>query len=152
MIESGSGAVHLAADDVPPREPDALCDACGARGTVGRFSFLFAGGAPPAVHRFCAACWPAGAAALRARWEQGDWAGSPTPAGIAVTAATWDPALEMLREVERAAARGRPHAAADLARLAAHFRADAPDIGSPMPPEVAAFVRRYENLSGRGHR
>src|SRR5687767_3680242 len=40
------------------REPDAACEGCGARGTVGRATRTAAAGEPVEEHRYCARCWP----------------------------------------------------------------------------------------------
>jgi hypothetical protein len=42
-------------DALPAREPNAICDECGRRGTSARITRYVT---PPEVRRFCLRCWP----------------------------------------------------------------------------------------------
>lgn len=70
MTESRSAEVIVAVGGHPAREPDATCEGCGTRGTVGRAT-RYAGeqGLVVEQHRYCARCWPEWSAFYRARWE-----------------------------------------------------------------------------------
>src|SRR4051812_2095185 len=97
-----------------PRDPDARCDACGARGAVGRAFRTNGEGTPTETHRFCARCWPERSAQLQARWSEESrlaaeaWMRDPgvvpqPPAtSAAFESATWHEALAFVREVNRA--------------------------------------------------
>src|SRR5688572_18519770 len=62
--------VSLRGTDLPLREPDATCEACNARGTVGRAVRFGEAGEMLELHRFCAACWPEERARYEARWRE----------------------------------------------------------------------------------
>src|SRR5919106_1344656 len=62
--------VVLATFNDQPREPDAWCEGCGVRGTVGRATRAGEGGEPVEEHRYCARCWPEWSAFYRARWYE----------------------------------------------------------------------------------
>lgn len=119
-------------DETSPRDPDALCDRCGVRGTVARATRE---GPPPEVHRYCGLCWPAARAELK----------TARPGGWAMASRTWYDAeqyLERLTMTAAALGASAPSAAA-LAALAAYIVATAPEVDGPMPASVEAFVRRH---------
>ena len=62
--------VTLHGTGLPPREPDAQCEACGAQGTVGRAVRFEENDEIREVHRFCRTCWPEQSARYKARWEE----------------------------------------------------------------------------------
>src|SRR5690349_13144860 len=92
---------------LPPREPDATCEQCGARGTVGQAVRFGEAGEVLELHRFCAACWPEERARYDARWREADrvaaeaWMRDPdrVPAppslGSAFESATWHTTLDL---------------------------------------------------------
>ena len=145
---------------MPPREPDALCDACGARGTIGRAMRTDAQGTPTEIHRFCARCWPERAAQLQARWSEERrlateaWMRAPEsvpqpPAmGAAFESASWHEALTFVREVNRTLRSTEPPSAEDLADIAAELRTLAADREGPMPLEIEVFIQAYAAPAG----
>ena len=48
--------VVMESDPAPAREPHAVCNACGRRGTAARVTWC---GESPTVYRYCRRCWPA---------------------------------------------------------------------------------------------
>ena len=150
-----SNTVVMRGSGLPPREPDAACDACGTRGTVARAIRTDASGAPTEVHRFCAACWPEQSARLQARWDEEhrvaadawfrdpELAPPPPSRGAAFESATWHSTLAFVRTVTQAVQRGAGPGPADLAALAEEIRASVPEREGAMPFEVEVFVRRY---------
>jgi hypothetical protein len=166
MPESrSSGEIVVTVGDRPVREPDAQCEGCGARGTVGRAT-RHLGPAAERVeeHRFCAQCWPEWSAFYRARWEEQSrrlrlaWLdhpreAPPPPRGMSFESATWHGTIEYVRQLTmqaRAALAPRPSLEAqarlteDLARAAAAIRAGAAEREGPMPIEVRAFLAEFE--------
>lgn len=156
VIMRGSG--------LPAREPEASCEACGARGTVGRAIRTAQDGEPLEVHRFCARCWPEESARYEARWREEDrlateaWlrsAGtvSPPTRGMTFESATWHMTLDLLTEIMREVRRRergedaapRPE---DLARLADEIRQQAAEMEGPMPLEVEMFLQRFGAPAG----
>lgn len=156
VIMRGSG--------LPAREPEVSCEACGARGTVGRAIRTAQDGEPLEVHRFCARCWPEESARYEARWREEDrlateaWlrsAGtvSPPTRGMTFESATWHMTLDLLTEIMREVRRRergedaapRPE---DLARLADEIRQQAAEMEGPMPLEVEMFLQRFGAPAG----
>jgi len=144
---------------VSGRDPGAVCEACGATGTVGRAARTDASGSVAEMHRFCAACWPEQSARYRARWEEEDRrrrdaffrdrapAAGPGP-GMWFESATWHGTLELVRQIERTMIAPLPPAADDLAQLAAEIREQASAFEGEMPLEVESFLRRYGPPAG----
>jgi hypothetical protein len=136
------------------RDADAVCEGCGAVGTVGCAVRTGPSGEALEIHRFCGACWPEQSARYRARWGEEDRVWSDqffrgrVPArgagpGMQFGAATWHAALEMVEQIERdmiAPVAPSPQA---LARLAADLAHQAPHLEGDMPFAIEAFVRRY---------
>ena len=171
MTESRSGEVILAVGGHPAREPDATCEGCGTRGTVGRAT-RHAGeqGVVVEQHRYCARCWPEWSAFYRARWEDESRRASlawrdrrpedrntppPRPMGMSFETATWHPTIELVRTLTRQAhalnaapstAAERTRFAEHSARVAADIRRGAAEREGPMPIEVRAFLAEF----GRG--
>jgi hypothetical protein len=149
---------------LPPREPEASCEACGARGTVGRAIRTAQDGEPLEVHRFCARCWPEESARYQARWREEDrlaseaWLRSegqvsPPTRGMALESATWHITLDLLADSRREMRRREREGAAplrdeDLTRLANEIRQQAPDMEGPIPLEVDMFLQRYGAPAG----
>lgn len=144
----------------PPREPDAVCDGCGARGTVGRATRTDAEGTSIETHVFCAQCWPERSAQLEARWGEESrvateaWMRAPEtvpqpPArGAAFESATWHGVLTFVREIHRALRSTQPPSTEDLAHLAEELRNIAPDREGPMPLEIEVFIQTYGAPAG----
>ena len=74
--------VIVQGDDRPAREPTAVCDRCGCRGTYARITRHTD---PPEVQRFCLRCWPrAHRAAIERRNAETDaWLHPPRPGHFA---------------------------------------------------------------------
>ena len=118
-------------DHVPsPREPDAVCDRCGALGTVARtLPTVSADPASFVAERLCAPCWPTARAALEDHahaWVSRTWSDAQTLLALYRSAAD-DPQLTP----------------AVYAALCAELRALAEDIDGPMPADVALFLRQH---------
>ncbi len=147
--------VVMTSTGLPPREPSAQCEACGATGTVGRAVRTDADGRMVEVHRFCATCWAEQSARYRARWEEETrvardaWLSDPVhipqpPAGGAsFESATWHATVAFLHEINRALRPPAPPTAEQLAGIAADIRAHAHEMDGPMPIAVMAFLRLY---------
>jgi hypothetical protein len=154
------GVVVVVVDDADPRDPAALCDRCGVRGTIARATRHTE---PPIVTRYCGACWPEAQAALEAQLaaERADrrdayrrWAESShrNPAGAPprpTAAPAFSSASRSWHDTRRFLQRFMPDDAppsrlADLARAAKDIRTRAPQMEGPMPPDIAAFVDRYD--------
>jgi len=149
--------VVMRGSGLPLREPEAVCEACGAHGTVGRAIRTDATGAAVETHRFCASCWPENAARFRARWDEESrvatdaWMRAPQTApqpaamGAAFESATWHNALDLVRLVNLWLRRSPPPSASDLAQLAAEIVASAPEREGPMPFEIEMFIQMHSN-------
>jgi hypothetical protein len=146
-------SASLYGTNLPPREPEQVCESCGTVGTVGR-AVRFVIEDNPEIHRFCRACWPEQRARYRARWEEEEriateaFFRNPQPGGrsgpsVAFEAATWHNALDWLAMLRPAMHPTSPPSPADLAAIAAEFRASAARIDEPMPFEVEVFVRMH---------
>ena len=129
-------------DDSSPRDPTARCDRCGRTGTVARLTRYDS--TPPAVERFCDACWQPRRAELE-----------PLGIGTSWKVLSWAFVLESVREIEdgvaeaRSSGRSSPAAMAEfrgyLREMAEGIVARAHEIDGPMPPEVAEFIRRHHD-------
>src|SRR5262249_33019129 len=145
---------------LPLREPDTRCEACGARGTVGRAMRTDAAGVPTEIHRFCAPCWPENAARFQARWNEEtrlateawlrapDRTPQPAAKGAAFESATWHNALAIVREITLALRQSEPPTPEDLAAFAEQLRAAAPELEGQMPFEIHAFIQAYGAPAG----
>ena len=136
------------------RDPTAACEACGARGTIGRAARTDGSGAVTEMHRFCIDCWPEQSARYRARWEEEDrrrrdamLRGRAPVVGAGpgtwFESATWHGILDLVRQIERSMLAPAPPGVDHLARLAEHIGGQAAEIEGEMPLEVEAFVQRY---------
>jgi hypothetical protein len=145
-------------DPEPPAgEPEALCDECGALGTVGRATRHTT---PPAIRRFCRVCWPDARTRLQANWGRameehltrlvrGEPIPEDAPPGFGFHSAVWSDALEFLKQIEDAAASpDRKLNTADLRTIVEQIQALVPEMDGPMPPEVVAFIQRYGPPAG----
>jgi hypothetical protein len=148
-----SAVAFSAASDPPLREPDAICEACQRKGTVGRAVRTDSAGAPTETHRFCARCWPEESARYRARWEEedrlsmesffrGERETGPT-SGTVIGAATWHSTLEFVREIQRSMTPWTPPSTKDLQEIAEQFREMAAQTDEAMPFEVQAFIHQH---------
>jgi hypothetical protein len=170
MTESRSGEVVLVVGGHPAREPDATCEGCGARGTVGRAT-RHSGeqGRVVEQHRYCARCWPEWSAFYRARWEDESRRASlawrdlpredrdtppPPPRGMSFETATWHPMIELVRALTLQAralnappptAEARARFVEHVARVAADIRRGALEREGPMPIEVRAFLAEFDH-------
>lgn len=145
---------------LPAREPDAECEACGARGTVGRAMRTDGAGHPTEIHRFCLACWPEHSARYRARWEEEtrvaseawlrDPANAPRPPGrgAAFEAATWHSTLNLVREIRTALRPPNVPTPDALAQVAQQIQQYATELAGDMPLEVEIFLREYGDHAG----
>lgn len=154
-VGQGSWSRVSASDQPSPRDPNATCDNCGTRGTVGRVTRR---GKTIVVKRFCRACWPS----MRARAEEEQrliseqWMSaarsrghSPAsrsvpmsrPESITWESRDWSDSVEFISLMLRLSA-GSVDADA-FAELAAAILEQADEMDGPMPPEIEAFVERY---------
>jgi hypothetical protein len=154
-----TGAICAPVDNRPAQEPDAVCEGCGIRGTVGRASRHDASGAFVEEHRYCADCWPERSAFYRARWdEQGRRAslawcerppeGPDTPPppnwGMVFVSATWHDVIDLVQRLtDMARSYREPPSPEALARAAAEIRKSAAERVGPMPEEVRAFLANF---------
>jgi hypothetical protein len=137
------------------REPDAVCEGCGAVGTIGRAARTDATGRPTETHRFCRDCWPEQSARYRARWKEQErlslervMRGIDAPVagvgpGMFFEAATWHSVLELVRELEQSLRAPMSLSADDLGTFADEIRRNASLLDDEMPWEVEAFLDRY---------
>jgi hypothetical protein len=151
--------VAITGSDGPLIEPDAVCEGCEARGTVGRASRGDTASAKLEEHRFCADCWPEWSAFYRARWQEQArrastaWLDRPRDArdqtpprasGTWFESATWHGVIDFVRNVTLQARYYRdPPSPEALARYAADIRALTPTKVGPMPREVRAFLAEF---------
>src|SRR5262245_53152498 len=79
-ISYKNGVLAITGSDEPVIEPDAICEGCGARGTVGRAGRGDASSGTTEEHRFCIDFWPEWSAstALGGRSRRGEraWRGT----------------------------------------------------------------------------
>jgi hypothetical protein len=140
--------------NLPLREPEQICEGCGAQGTIGRAARIAEGPIVLELHRFCRKCWPEQSARYRARWAEEDRLASeeffrhPRSGGLAspscaFEAATWHGALDVLHQVRMQMIPHSPPSPNDLAAIAAQWKAFAAEIDEPMPLEIEMFVRQY---------
>ena len=86
MTHPDRSVVVIPVDNSDPRDPAALCDGCGKRGTIAKSTLR---SDPPVVHRYCGTCWPDARAALeeeraaaQALWREAWRQGSMSAAAI----------------------------------------------------------------------
>lgn len=134
-------------------EPEATCEQCGARGTVGRAARTDQDGLPTEIHRFCLVCWPEEMARYRARWQEEDRIASdrwirdplsqpkPPPRGMIFDAVTWHMPLELIRDIRRGA--WGTASPADLRRTADDIARHSRKFKGEMPLEVEMFLNEH---------
>ena len=154
----------MPADTRPAREPDALCEGCGARGTVGRVSRHDDSSTYTEEHRYCADCWPQWLAFHRTRWEEqgrreslawrdaldhASGAVPPPPAwGMVIASATWHGVVDLVDQLTEKARYWRdPPSPKELAWIAADIREHAAERVGPMPLEVREFLAKFDGGS-----
>jgi hypothetical protein len=158
-VSQTGGLVAISGGDRPLIEPDAICEGCGARGTVGRAGRGDAASAQIEEHRFCTDCWPEWSAFYRARWQEQTrragmaWhdrpqesrdAAPPPASGMWFESATWHGVIEFVQRLTVQARYYRdPPSAEALARFAADIRARASEKVGAMPLEVRAFLAEF---------
>ena len=146
--------VELRGTGLPPKDPDALCDACGGVGTVGR-AMRFQDDVEIQHFRFCVTCWVEESARLRARWEEEDAqaqeaafrtrsVGTQPSMAMAFESATWHGARRYLKEQLHPSLRSAtPPTEAALQRIADQYRSMAPEMVGPMPYVIEVFIAEY---------
>ena len=145
--------------NLPLREPEQICEACGAQGTIGRAARFRGDGSVLEIHRFCRKCWPEQSARYRARWAEEDRlaheeffrsarSGGLAAPSCAFEAATWHGALDVLHQVHMRMIPRSPPSADELAAIAAHWKTLAAEIDEPMPLEIEMFVQQYSTDDG----
>jgi hypothetical protein len=141
---------------LPLREPEQVCEACGAQGTIGRATRFNTDGSIMEMHRFCRACWPEERARYRARWQEMDrvemeqfFRNPESPTGgrsypsTSFEGASWHTGLELF-EMWMGLMKPRPAPTEEeLEGMAEQFRSMAAQIDEPMPMMIEAFVRKY---------
>lgn len=146
---------------LPLREPDATCESCGARGTVGRAVRTDAHGEPLEIHRFCRACWPEERARFRAQWDEEARVSAerfhrepdapapvPAPAGYTLEGATWHGVLELVAELRLLAAPRQPISPEAIALMTAEWARLEQEWGEPIPMEIRAFLDAVRDGTG----
>jgi len=157
MTDHSSVTVVLG-DDRPLVDPDATCEGCGVRGTVGRAVRSDGKGKGVEEHRFCAECWPEWSALYRAReretvrrrgleWKDqppDETAEPPPSSGMWFASATWHGVIDVVQNLTlRARYYREPPSREVLARVASEIRAKAGEKVGPMPIEVRAFLAEF---------
>ncbi|HEY5059987.1 MAG TPA: hypothetical protein VII52_00565 [Gemmatimonadaceae bacterium] len=137
------------------QDPEAVCEACGVVGTVGRAIRTDNTGAVIEAHRFCFNCWPEQSARYRARWMEAmtqrqerflrgfERGSSGSGEGMSFEAATWHTTLDVVRQIEAAMIAPVPPTKEVLEQYATQIAANAPRLDGAMPFEVETFIRRY---------
>lgn len=135
-------------------EPDAICNACGAAGTVGRVFRRSANGTPLGTHRFCLACWPSESDRVTAQWEQEQAALSSAASyqegsadSIHWESATWDNAVFLVTgieaELQSAESKHESDTLESLVQIADELATIAPQMVQPVPELITSFIQRY---------
>jgi hypothetical protein len=142
-------SICMPVDTRPPREPDALCEGCGARGTIGRASRHNDSSVYVEEHRYCADCWPQWSAFYRQLWEErGSDAIPPEGWGMVFVSATWHGAVDFVNKLTENARHDRnPLSRETLTRFAAEIRDTAAERVGPMPLEVRQFLAEFGAVS-----
>lgn len=148
-------------DETDPRDPTALCDRCGNKGTVVRVQRHEPA---PLILRYCGPCWPAASEELeqRQRDEQKRWRnadrewnemrrhGSPTtseppppPAPWSCASRSWYDARRFIELISQPANGGMAAPPGMLAKIAAEISAKANEMDGPIPPDIQAFITKH---------
>jgi len=159
MADNSHATVLIAGDGRPVVDPNATCEGCGARGTVGRAVRSDATGQPIEEHQFCADCWPEWSAFYRARWQEAVRRASiawrdrapenrastpPLASGMWFESATWHGVIYFVQKLTLQARYYRDPPPRDvLGRVASEIRAKAHEKVGPTPIEVRAFLAEF---------
>ena len=147
-------------DETDPRDPTAICDRCGARGTVAR---AVRHTDPALVLRYCSPCWPAAQEELEARqneelkhWREtrrasfemqnharGASAPPPPPAAWSSSSRSLFDARRFLALIALPAKGGPAPTSSDLAAIAADIRAKAAEMDGPIPQDIEDFLSSH---------
>lgn len=149
-----------ASDTSSPRDADASCDRCGARGTVARVKRV---SAAIRVTGFCRLCWPVVRVELsteeeerRIRRKEEFWTrvragdrrhGTPEqrPERVSWSSRSWDDTRELLALLSQTAA--DPQYGAACAEMARAIQASAGDMDGPMPADIERFVQQHRETA-----
>lgn len=152
-----SSVTALTVDDTDPRDPVARCDRCGIQGIVAR---AVRHTDPPLVLLYCGQCWPAAQEELEqrqreehAQWQKAQRAWSevrghdpqgapPPPPAWSNTSRSWYDVRRFLALITQLPI-GRGPTAAHLAAIASEIRAQAAEMDSLVPPDIAEFLARH---------
>ena len=155
---SPTSTVSIEVDDSDPRDPTALCDRCGTRGTIAR---AMRHTEPPLILRYCGPCWPEAQREIEARQreEQEKWRAakrewsatrdrgaresSDSPPGWSSNSRSWHDVSRFVSKVQAWATIAGAPAAAQLAEIVAEIREKASEMDGPMPADVEDFLRKY---------
>ena len=139
--------------DGPPRDPDALCDRCGARGTIAQVKRV---GREVTLTRYCTACWPQIRAEMTAEqrrkeeemntsWRVGSTAlpealrSRPTwkqrEESVTWESRSWSDVREFIALVSKV-----PINDDQLARMKGELEKLAAEMDDPMPDDIKAFL------------
>jgi hypothetical protein len=149
--------VVLDGNELPPVEPECICETCGIRGTVGRAIRTDQHGELTEIHRFCASCWVEESARLRARWSEQDrlagdaWLrgvlGALRPhGGSSFVSATWHGVLERIMHLRELRGHGANIPDDVLRKLAIDIESRRADFVGEMPLEVETFIQIQREL------
>lgn len=155
------GVASVTVDETDPRDPKALCDRCGNKGTVVRVERHEPA---PLILRYCGACWPAADEELQQRqrdeqklwqtanreWNEMRRQGSPAapeppplPAPWSVASRSWHDARRFIELITQRANGGMAATPEQLAEIATEIAAKANEMDGPMPPHVQAFITKH---------
>lgn len=151
-------ATILSGTDLPLREPEQVCEACGTLGTMGRAVRTDGQGQVVEIHRFCRACWPEQRARYRARWDEEArvtreaFMSEPRPTrqpefGYALEGASWHGVLDLIAPFRYASSRVEPLGAESLRELETEWAQLEAEFGEPMPLEVRAFLQAQRRIA-----
>jgi len=160
MERSFSSSVTVTVDDTDPRDPAALCDRCGRRGTIAR---AVRHSQPPLEYHYCGTCWPAAQKELESRqreeveqWQKalrasfdmrnrdagGQSAPLPPPTW-STGSRSWYDTRRFLELIAQPTKGGPAPTLTILASIAADIREKAVEMDGPVPPDIEDFLAKY---------